>query len=71
MRYGVVMETLYFTSKNSNIPNSSLYPASVGTGVLVCGQSIIYQYLSIPKEDYYVQEIDFFGFIYFGAECSR
>jgi hypothetical protein len=40
--------------KISNISINSSYPAFVGTGVLVCGQSIIHNYRNLFKEDYYV-----------------
>jgi hypothetical protein len=38
---------------------------------LVCGQSIIYHYFNLFKEDYYVQKIVLFYFSCFGSEHSR
>ena len=40
-------EDLHISMKNSDL-------AVAGTGVLVCGQSTIYHYFNLFKEDYYV-----------------
>ncbi len=48
----VVTSTLCFTSGGFHVSTKISYPASAGTSVLVCGQSIII--LAFLKEDYYV-----------------
>ena len=41
----VVTMTLCFTSRGFHISAKIPYPASAGTSVLVCGQSMIHNYL--------------------------
>jgi len=50
----VVTAILSFTSGGFHISTKNSYPASAGTSVLVCGQSMIHNYLKSFKEDYYV-----------------
>jgi len=42
----VIMTTLWFVSRDFHISTDNSYPASAGTRVLVCGQSIIHNYLN-------------------------
>ena len=48
----VVTATLCFASGYYYISTKNSYPASAGTSVLVCSQSIVI--LNFLKEDYYV-----------------
>jgi len=48
----VVTSTLSLASGSFHISTKISYPASAGTSVLVCGQSIII--VTFLKEDYYV-----------------
>jgi hypothetical protein len=48
------MVALCLTSEDFHISKNNTCPAFAGTGVLVCGQSMIYHYFNLFKEDYYV-----------------
>jgi hypothetical protein len=50
----VVIATLCFASGDFHISTDNSYPASVGTRVLVCGQSVNSYFQLFLKEDYHV-----------------
>ena len=50
----VVKAILCFASGGFNVSTKNSYPASAGTSVLVCGQSIYSYFQLFLKEDYYV-----------------
>jgi hypothetical protein len=50
----VVTAPLCFTSGGFHISTKNSNPTSVGMLVLVCGQSMIHNHVTLFKEDYYV-----------------